>query len=91
MGTLFGEGDVNMEDGRMTKQIGNNIELVSDMISRYSDEWIFFEVVEYDQYERPCKGILRAHHPDRDKIHEIVMRTDRKHFAVWYTGRIELH
>jgi hypothetical protein len=72
----------------MTKQTDNNIELVSDMMSRYPDEWIFFEVVEYDQYERPYKGILRAHHPDRDKIHEIVMGTDREHFAIWYTGRI---
>jgi hypothetical protein len=72
----------------MTERTGNNIELVSDMMSRYPDEGIFFEVIEYDQYERPYKGILRAHHPDRDKIHEIVMGTDREHFAVWYTGRI---
>jgi hypothetical protein len=31
---------------QMTKQTDNNVELVSDMMSRYPDEWIFFEVVE---------------------------------------------
>jgi hypothetical protein len=72
----------------MTKQTDNKVELVSDMMSCHPDEWIFFEVMGYDQYERPYKGILRSHHPDRDKIHEIVMDADRQRFAVWYTGRI---
>ncbi len=72
----------------MTKQTGNNVELVSDMMSRYPDEWIFFEVVEDDAYGHPYKGRLIAHDPDRDKIHEIAVQSDVYHAAVWYTGEL---
>ena len=47
----------------------NHVELVSEMMARYLDEWIFFEVVEDDEYERPYKRRLIAHSPDRDEIH----------------------
>jgi hypothetical protein len=68
---------------------GNHVELVSEMMARYLDEWIFFEVVEDDEYERPHKGRLIAHSPDRDEIHRIVMeRKDAYHIAVWYTGQL---
>lgn len=72
----------------MAEQDNGKIEPVEKMMKRYPDEWIFFEVVERDEYERPCRGILKAHHPDRDVLHEIIMKTPRKRFAVWYTGRI---
>ena len=70
------------------QQNDNHVELVSEMMTRYPDEWIFFEVVEDDEYERPYKGRLLAHSPDRDEIHEIVMETKVYHTAVWYTGRV---
>jgi len=55
----------------------------SEMMARYSDEWIFFEVVEDDRYEQPYKGRLIAHSPDRDEIHRIVMeRKDVYHSRV---------
>jgi len=67
----------------------NHVELVSEMMARYLDEWIFFEVVKDDEYERPYKGRLIAHSPDRDEIHRIVMeRRDVYHIAVWYTGQL---
>jgi hypothetical protein len=66
----------------------NQGELVSEMLARYPNEWVFFEIVAEDKYERPYRGILRSHHVDRDRIHEIVMETPRRHFAVWYSGRL---
>lgn len=71
------------------EQNNNQVELISKMMERYPDEWIFFEVVENDEYERPYKGRLIAHSPDRYEIHRIVMeRQDIHHIAVWYTGRL---
>jgi len=71
------------------KQINNQVESISKMMERFPDEWIFFEVVENDEYERPYKGRLIAHSPDRDEIHQIVMeRRDIHHIAVWYTGQL---
>jgi len=69
------------------KQI-DRIETVDEMFDRYPDEWIYFEVVERDQYERPSKGILVAHHPDRDGLHELIMQNKVIHGAVFYTGPI---
>jgi len=70
-------------------QNNNHVELVSEMMACYPDEWIFFEVVEDDEYERPYKGRLIAHSPDRDEIHKAVMeRKDVYHIAVWYTGEL---
>lgn len=77
-----------MENSRMTTQTDNNVELVSDMMSRYPDEWIFFEVVEDDEYGHPYKGRLIAHDPDRNKVHEIAVQSDVYHAAVWYTGEL---
>ena len=59
------------------------------MMARYPDEWIFFEVVEDDEYERPYKGRLIAHSSDREEIHQIAMeRKDIYHIAVWYSGEL---
>lgn len=70
------------------KRNNNHVELVSEMMERYPDEWIFFEVVEDDKYERPYKGRLIAHSPDRDEIHKIAVESDAYHTAIWYTGRV---
>jgi len=72
----------------MIESDNGKVELISEMMAHYPDEWIFFEVVEDDKYERPYKGRLIAHHPDRAAIHEIAMATDVYHAAVWYTGRL---
>jgi len=69
-------------------QNNNHVELISEMMARYTDEWIFFEVVEDDKYEQPYKGRLLAHSPDRGNVHEIVMGTMVYHTAIWYTGRV---
>jgi hypothetical protein len=67
----------------------NHVELVSEMMARYPDEWIFFEVVEDDEYGRPHKGRLIAHSPDREEIDRIALeRKDVYHIAVWYTGEL---
>jgi len=69
------------------EQIGR-IEMVEKMFARYPDEWIYFEVVERDKYERPSKGRLVARHPDRKKLHELIMQRKVTHGAVLYTGSI---
>ncbi len=69
------------------QQDNNHVELVSEMMARYPDEWIFFQVVEDNEFEQPYKGRLIDHSPDRDEIHKIVMeRREIRHFGVWYTG-----
>ena len=65
----------------------NEIELIEEMIKRYEDEWIFFEVTEEDEFGYPYKGILKAHHPDWDELHKLIMKNAwRGHFGVRYTG-----
>lgn len=67
----------------------NHVELVSAMMAHYPDEWVFFEVVEDDEYEQPYKGKFIAHSPDREEIDKIALeRKDVYHIAVWYTGRL---
>ncbi len=72
----------------MTKKQIDRIETVDEMFDRYPDEWIYFEVVEEDEYEHPTLGILIAHHPDRDGLHELIMKNRVTHGAVFYTGPI---
>jgi hypothetical protein len=72
----------------MNKKLIDRIETIEEMFARYPDEWIYFEVVEEDEYERPSKGILVAHHPDRDELHELIMQNRVTHGAVFYTGPI---
>jgi len=74
-----------MMDGQ---QNDNHVELVSEMMACYPNEWIFFKVVEDDEYERPYKGRLIAHSPNRDEIHEIAMKSSVYHTAIWYTGQV---
>ena len=69
------------------KQI-DRIETVDEMFDRYPDEWIYFDIVEEDEYEHPTLGILIAHHPDRDGLHELIMQNRVTHGAVFYTGPI---
>ena len=61
---------------------------VEEMFARYPDEWIFFEVVEEDEYERPTKGILLAHHPEREEFDKLMMQHKVQHGATRYTGPI---
>jgi len=56
------------------------------MLCHYPDEWIFFEVVERDEYKYPSRGILIAHGPDRDEIHRIAMGTHVPEAAIFFTG-----
>jgi hypothetical protein len=72
------------------KDDNNRVELVSELMDRYPDEWIFFEVVEEDEYERAYKGRLLAHHPDRGGLHQLIMALERHggRYGSRYTGRI---
>lgn len=72
----------------MTKKQTDRIETVEEMFDRYPDEWIYFDVVEEDEYEHPTKGILVAHHPDRKGLHKLIMQNRVTHGAVLYTGPI---
>jgi hypothetical protein len=70
------------------EQQTGQIETVEAMFIRYPNEWIYFEVVEEDEYERPIKGVLIAHHSDREKLHEMIMRSRVAYGAVLYTGPV---
>lgn len=75
----------------VTKQVeqqAEQIETIEAMFTRYPDEWIYFEVIEEDEYENPIKGVLIAHHPDRDKLHEMIMQSKVTYGAVLYTGPV---
>ena len=72
----------------MVKKRTGRVETVDTMFARYPDEWIYFEVMEDDKYERPTKGILIAHHRDRKGLHELIMQNKVTHGAVFYTGSI---
>lgn len=39
----------------MTEEQTGRIETVEEMFDRYLDEWIYFEVVEENEYEYPTK------------------------------------
>lgn len=70
------------------EQQTERIETVEMMFTRYPNEWIYFEVVEEDEYEHPTKGVLIAHHPDREKLHEMIMQSKVTYGAVLYTGPV---
>lgn len=72
------------------KQEGENqTDLVSDIMSRYPDEWVFFEVVTEDEYGTPYTGRLIAHDPDQEVVENVVReRRNLYDIAVWYSGEL---
>ncbi len=67
----------------------NQTDLVSNMMSRYPDEWVFFEVVTEDEYGTPYTGRLIAHDPDQEVVENVVReRRDLYDIAVWYSGEL---
>ncbi len=67
----------------------NQADLVSEMMSRYPDEWVFFEVVTEDEYGAPHTGRLIAHDPDREVVENVVReRRELYDIAVWYSGEL---
>jgi hypothetical protein len=64
------------------------VQTVQEMFAQYPNEWIFFEVVEENEYEWPTKGILLVHHPERDDFDKMVMQHSVQHGAIRYTGSI---
>jgi len=71
------------------RQGENQADLVSEMMSRYPDEWIFFEVVSEDEHGAPYKGRLIAHDPDREVVENVVReRRELYDIAVWYSGEL---
>jgi len=72
----------------MDEEKRGQVQTVKEMFAQYPDEWIFFEVVEEDEYERPVKGILLAHHADRAVVDKIALQTEVQHSATFYSGPI---
>lgn len=71
------------------RQSENQAELVSELMRRYPDEWLFFEVVSEDEYGTPYTGRLIAHHPDREVVENVVReRRELYDIAVWYSGEL---
>ena len=71
------------------RQSENQADLVSEMMRRYPDEWIFFEVVSEDEYGVPYTGRLITHNPDREVVENVVReRRELYDIAVWYSGEL---
>ena len=68
-----------------TAQIPESIE---DMLKRYPDEWLLFEVCERDEYGAPLTGILLAHSPDRDELDDKMDEIEVRRFGIRYSGTI---
>ena len=64
------------------------VQTIEEMFAQYPNEWVFFEVVEEDEYERPTKGVLLAHHPERDEFDKMMMQHHVRRGATRYTGPI---
>jgi hypothetical protein len=68
---------------------GPQTEPVAVIMSRYPDEWVFFEVVTEDEYGAPHTGRLIAHNPDREVVENVVReRRELYDIAVWYSGEL---
>ncbi len=72
----------------MDEKVRQAVQTVEEMFAQYPDEWIFFEVVEENEYEWPSKGILLVHHSERDAFDKMVMQYNVQRGAIRYTGSI---
>jgi len=72
----------------MNEEKRGPVQTIEEMFAQYPDEWIFFEVVEEDEYERPTKGILLAHHPHREEFDQMAIKHRVRCGAIRYTGPI---
>jgi len=67
------------------------VELVRELVTRYPDRWVLFEVIgdELDEFGGPKYGRLVAYSADRSELHDLIQqRGDIQHFAIWYTGEL---
>lgn len=64
------------------------IDDISRIEGLYKDEWLLFEVTETDEMNRPLKGRLIMHNPNRDLVEKkaIEIGTTIKHGYLTYTG-----
>ena len=46
---------------------------IAEIEAQYHDEWLLFEVLETDEWDRPVKGRLLCHSKSRDDIHQVAM------------------
>lgn len=52
----------------------------------YPDEWLLFEVMEYDEQHLPLKGRLIAHSKDRDEIQKSALQIKPATGYTLYSG-----
>ncbi|MFQ6059262.1 MAG: hypothetical protein ACE5MB_10350 [Anaerolineae bacterium] len=64
----------------------DEIVLISEVETLYPDEWLLFEVVETDEMNRPIKGRLLAHTPDRELAEEAFLEAEAEHVYFYYNG-----
>ena len=64
----------------------DDIVLISEIEKLYPDEWLLFEVIEEDEMNRPIKGRLLAHSPDRAYVEQKLLEADCYHTYHYYNG-----
>ena len=62
---------------------------ISDIHSRFTDEWILVENPVFDESHHVAGGTVRAHSKDRDEVYrKAIELKPPKRFAILYTGTI---
>ncbi len=58
-----------------TQQTNARIMTVNEAAEAYPDEWIFMQIMEYDEHQHPAAGIVIAHDRRRSALTDIEMAT----------------
>lgn len=61
---------------------------IEEIKERYKDEWVLLEVLKEDELNRPTDVRLIAHSKNRDDTYEAMSKTNAKHIAHFYTGKL---
>jgi hypothetical protein len=60
---------------------------MSEMIKKYTGEWLLIEYEELDEHLNVKRGKVIAHSPDKARIYQHLMETKGKNVSVEFAGR----
>ena len=61
---------------------------ITEIQSRFADEWVLVEDPELDASQQVRGGTVRCHSKDRDEVYRKAVALRPKRFAMLYTGTI---
>lgn len=82
-----------MEQARSDAPVQNGTPRIEEeydrVIARYYEEWVLYQVTEWDETDRPVLGYLIAHSPSRAEISKALAKEPRRKpddpFRPYYT------